>query len=803
LKNASAQQITTDPSPTNAPVETARIGLSIPAAPIVLDLNTAADALPISGHRSIQTAFVDHGRERVQGDRQPLKLTSSKSASSSSVPANSVSTERSASSAQSESGKAKRDRWVKPLAIVSQLESLSKIPVTQTWATEVQQLITLLLKAPSVSSRTSSTILEQLSGKVLELDQIINVIHQQFDDLQVAQTLISRLRRLRYDMEKRIVIWRSIEKLPTHTNRISDMRLASRQQLRFDNLDAQWQSYLKIPQLQNALESLTPNAAAKKAAARLTLARMVSPVLSRAQRNYLDNTVSATLISNLKEVASGDVDQYKLLKAIEWNEQNPSGVASHYINDQFQNLMWSQNADRQLAAAQLQAHYRNANVRLAVSQNMLNRLIPASPAVNEPVREQVLGADVRGRSQIRNRLSVQLVEDPSRIALQLHTDGEVDSNTVAKRSGFEIRNEGIAKFQAFKKFTLDRMGKFSSDSPVASAQAKQRLIGIRSKLDPFPVVNWIARKVAKKKLAQQTPEATMLLEQKIEQSASLKLQQGVESQVAQMQAYLKVNLLEPLVSMDLNPEALQLATTRKRIVMRYRLAGIDQMAADSPRPADSEFDYLSMQLHQSLLNNAIERIEIESQTFTPQSLLQHLSEVIGFNPQNAQADNNRDAEFVFANYDAIRIDFVDGKVRIELNLKSLQVGKGKKWRNITISSTYAPTVIGSQVRLTQEGRIGVKGKRFRIGDQIAVRAIFKVVLPASYQFDTVPKKLADRLNGYALEIRNLNIADGWVGLTYDEVSSGEFPHWSEFQSQPQIYEASRHPSAVRFSDGAY
>jgi len=249
-----------------------------------------------------------------------------------------------------------------------------------------------------------------------------------------------------------------------------------------------------------------------------------------------------------------------------------------------------------------------------------------------------------------------------------------------------------------------------------------------------------------------------------------------------MQAYLKKNLIEPLIAKDLNPEALQLATTNQRLVMRYRLAGLDQMAADSPRPADSEYDYLSLQLHESLINNTIERIEIESETFTPESLIQHLSEVIGFDPANAQTDKKHKAEFEFANFDAIRVDFVEGKVRIEFNLKSLRVGKGKTWRNITISSTYVPTVNGSQILLTQEGMLGVKGKKFRLGDQIAVRAIFKVVLPGSLQFDAVPKQLAGRLNGYGLVISNLNIADGWVGVTFDEVPI----HYS---APTEIYEA--------------
>lgn len=700
------------------------------------------------------------------------------------------------------------------MAIQSQLETLAEIPATRDWAQEVQRLITLLLEEPAVSSSGSAAILMQLEGKVQELDQIAANIHQQFVGMPVADSLSSQLRRLRYDLAKRTTIWRTIQKLPAAQEKPNPLKLASNQRLALDYLDPDWRRYLQIEQLEDEFSSLNPDAAGQKKAARLTLARMVSPSLSNAQRNYVNEIVPASVVTRLKQAAAGEVNQYKLLKAIEWNEQNPSGVATNYINDQFQNLMWSPEPERQDAAAQLQAHYRNANVRLAVSQDMLNRMIPDSPAVNSPVREQVLGADVRGYSQIRNRLSVKLVDDPSRIALQLQTLGEVDSDTVAKRSGFEVRNEGMANFQAFKKLTLDRMGRFSSDRPVASAQARQRLIGMRSKLDPFPVVNWIARRLAEKKVAQQSPEANMLLEQKIKRSAIEQLQEGVESQVAQMKAYLNVNVWEPLTSMDLNPEALQLATNQQRIVMRYRLAGLDQMASDSPRPADSNYDYLSLQFHQSLLNNLIERIEIESQSFTPASLLQHLSEVIGFKPENTPSDSKHEAKFVFANYDAIRVDFVEGKVRIELNLKSLRVGKGKTWRNITVSSTYVPQVSGSQIQLAQEGMIGVKGKKFRIGDQIAVRAIFKLVLPGSYQFDTIPSQLTARLNGYALVIDSLNIADGWVGLTYDEVlreSPLEMPiyesevlgyeTYQSQQSEGTIYQAQG--ESVTISDGSF
>ena len=74
----------------------------------------------------------------------------------------------------------------------------------------------------------------------------------------------------------------------------------------------------------------------------------------------------------------------------------------------------------------------------------------------------------------------------------------------------------------------------------------------------------------------------------------------------------------------------------------------------------------------------------------------------------------------------------------------------------------------------------MKGRRFRLGDQIAVRAIFTVVLPKEYTFQTIPPQLQQNLNGFSLAIEQLNIADGWAGLTYAEMPAyTEMPIYTE------------------------
>jgi len=678
--------------------------------------------------------------------------------------------------------KATRAGWVKPVDIVARLTVLESIGVTQQWSQETKQLIQRLLAEKRISSFESGMLLIEFSQKLTELDQIIAIVNQRFPNLPEARRLTSELSRLQYDVTKRLSIWKALHLLgPRESATASPFSLVAGTRISFDQFDDGWKDFLKLTEVEKSFGALKADSKTQKEAARGSLLRLYSPSLDASQSEYIHQMLGEADIQLLKEAASGPVDHHRLIKAIEKYEHKPSGLAAHYINDQFQNMLWSDDPRNQQAAREIQTHYRNANIRFTVSDRMLNRLIPSSPSVHQPVNERVLGASVNGHSQIQNSLSVELVPDPTRLHLELKTNGRVDSDTVATKSGFEVRNSGLARFQGFKRFAIDRFGNLDGQRSVAHANARNRLVGIRSKLDSFPVVNWIARRIARKKVSEQAPRAKMLLEEKVEDSARQQLNDGVQEKFTMMQAYLKTNLLEPLVAMDLDPEALQTATTPHRLVMRYRLAGLDQMAANSPRPVDGENDYMGVQLHQSLLNNMIERIDISAGSYTPDTLMAHLADVIGFNPNAAPTDDKHDASFVFAKYDPIRIDLQEGKVRIELNLKSLKVGKkGKTWRNITIASTYTPQAIGSQIHLAQHAPIEVKGRRFRLGDQIAVRAIFTVVLPKEYTFQTIPAQMQQHLNGFSLAIEQLNIADGWAGVTFSEIPGyTELPIYSD------------------------
>ena len=676
-------------------------------------------------------------------------------------------------------------KWPAATALVQRLESLPSAPAVDEWASRTRRLLTELTEievSPSFrpSDRSAATaILTQLSQQ----SQQVTALAAQFQGSASkrkhipGQLLVSQLYRVRYALDRRLAVWRHVVRMePTVQNADqSKMRMASRGRVTFRPLDSQWGEYFLLADVQKQFNSLNPNHAGQQQAARRTLARMYSPVLKSEQAEFVEQAFDPTLVSMLKQAASDPVDTAKLLARIELHESRPSGASEFRLNDLYQSLVWSEQPGQQAVGAAIHTHYRNANVRLSVSGELLNRMVPAMPTTLEPVSERVLGAAVSGRSQISNHLQVELIPDPNQVQLRLRTQGTVHSNTVARRDGFAIQNQGLARFQVFKRLAFGREGVDSSEQPVAYSTADQQVVGMRSKLDGVPVVGWLARRAASQKIEQQAPKAKQLVQTKVERQASERMQEQVEQQLHLLRKQTYERVLQPLLALELEPEPVQMSTTHSELIMRYRLAGRDQMAANTARPAEPVGSLCSCQVHQSALNNAIARLELNGNKFTAVELKEHMRQVLGFagqpvDPQAVDAGDEPPAQFEFAPFDAIRVGLNEQALTIQLNLRSLKIGegKGKGWQRLSVTASYVPRVEGGKIVLEQaESGLRLKGKRLRFRDQVAIRTVCEVLFQPSYEITVLSPKFRQRVGGDVM-LSQLVMTDGWLGLSIDD-----------------------------------
>ena len=676
--------------------------------------------------------------------------------------------------------------WPKSVQLVKELATFEKFPVTQAWAARTKELATHLCEETEVIDSDAVRVLMALKQQSEAADNLINMIGradatQQFN-FEAAE-LISELQRFQYRLNRRIEVWAGVidhansiaERKPTPIKTVSLSGLPR-------NLDALlqreipgntgWQDYLAWDDLVNASKVTNMDKKARYAlrvASQKFLARYHSPALTDAHRERFQPFFSPEILEAIRDQASREVSHTKLMKLIELMEQENSGKYAHYLNSEYQNLLWSDDPIANQLAATVDSHWRNANFRVAINERLLNQMLPQMPAMTEPVSERLQGAKISGQSLIENQLRIALIPNPNEIAIGLETIGQVTSETVAKRSGFTFQNRGLADFKVFQKLAFSRTG-VTSEEPLASSTARQRLIGLRGSYDRVPLLGWLSRKIAKQKAEEQTPEAIELTKERVETGAKQRVEQEVNQMVMMLRRGLHQHVLSKLIAMDLEPETVQLSTSQQRIVGRYRIAGRDQMAASQPRPTDFESDLLTVQFHQSTVNNLIERFGLNGQEFNAVTLGQHVEKITGipYKPGNTDTE----ATFQFAKHDGIRVDFEDGIASVKFSFKKFQIGKGRPWKNIAVKAKFNPKYIGTRIVLDRDNVFEVESKSdLRLADQIAIRTAFKVILEKQYAFDIVPAVVRERVPNLTLAIDRFSLAEGWCGVALDNAAN--------------------------------
>jgi len=660
--------------------------------------------------------------------------------------------------------------WVSTKLLVQTLDQLAEQPPTADWATQTKQLLEAAT-AGDLTPQQRTAQLIRLDQQRFNVDQLHLRISQSSLPESDRQLAWAQIQQFQYQLARRTSTWSALAKLDD----VDSDQLAPTQPpiyFQLKGVPVAWSNYLKLRDLRDAFAT-KDDEKAKRSAARQTLARIHSPALQPTQADYVKSLFTAGDIQLLKAYAVRKVNPSTLANRLELYESRPSSRSGYLLNDVLQDLIWSDNPAYQRAAEAIQSHYRNANFRMTVSQAFMSRLLPQLPTIAEPVSETIEGAKISGHSKVSSELKVALIPDDNQLNFQMQTNGHVQSDTVARTKTFRIMNQGQANFQVYKQISVNANGIDASKKAYSTSNGKQLLVGIQSKVDNVPIFGNLARRVAAKKVREQTPEANQLFRRKVSQEAEARVEKEIAKGIQTVRQSANKNLLEPLIAMDLEPTPMQLATTESEIVIRYRLAGRDQLAANTARPASSTQSMIAFQMHQSLINNAIARLGLNGESFNSQELADHLQKVLGVTRNTQPEGEQKEAQFKFAAHDPIRIDFEDNRVKIVINLDSLKVGdKARPMRRLSITAAYTIQADGMQVRLIQDTmgtRVTSRGKRLRIGDRAVVSTVMKMLFEPTYSINALPEQFRDRPQAQSLIISRLVIHDGWLGVEMDDL----------------------------------
>ncbi len=655
--------------------------------------------------------------------------------------------------------------WPQPDSLLTQIDCLAELePEFAKWCEELKRVLTELRKQGELSSDASRGILSELK-QLKELGEREAAARQK-------KPAGARATRITLALARRLAIWNIAARWTPPVTHVafpigfeppaewSATLQSVRTSLSQDAAGQTWVKYLKLAEIHGlALPHLTE--AERRNLARDVLRRMESTQLNDDQLQFLASSPFDKLHQQLALFAVEPLDMVRLLADLEKFEVEPLSINARPISTQYEIARWSADPLERELANLMNAHYRNANVRVAISADFLNRVLPQMTQYDR-VTDNIQGAAVQGESHTATRLRIILFPDRWRWRMGLEARGEVNSSTSSTKGPATFYQDGYSQFRARKLLTIDRRN-ISLFGAEATAASSNTLTDYETEYDGIPIFNSIARSIARQQYDETSGNAKYEVENKIAGRASRTLDQQVGARVNQASTQLQSHLLAPLQALDLDPTAIDMETTESRLIARYRLAGHEQLGSSTPRPQAPGDSWLSAQIHQSAVNNMLAHLNLEGERKELRALYAEISGLFVQKKVPIPADIPENVFATFADHDAVYIDCEKGRVRVTIRLKELAHEK-LKWKNFVVRAYYVPDPDQKSANLVRDGVIELIGKNLRFGDQVALRGIFSKVLSKNRNINLINESLAKSKALKDLHVSQFAIQDGWVGI---------------------------------------
>lgn len=717
------------------------------------------------------------GEETVASSKDPA---SSESSPSDANGRPTLQVRRSKSSKESEpvrearevDGLAATTTWPHAEALRQAFAELAQDSEANAWASEVLAALDKLEAVSSFGAPEAAAELTRLRGLSETARQQVTV--------RESTPLHTRLLRANYGLQRRVALWQALQlagsarpegAIPVVSRKeLTDATAAVDAFLATTGRQIEWRRFLLLDDVSKTLKSSGDVTTEGRALARCILARLDSTHLTPTQAKFLDRPVIEKWTELLQKWAVEPVDQVELARLVERYESEPSGLIAREIARANQVLRWAPDQRLTEVGTQLNLHYRNANVRVAVSSEFANRLMPPLRYFEAPVDDVIRNTRVVGTSQTAARSRVVLFSDRAKWNVGLDVLGSVASETQGQRGPAVFFQDGQARFHARKLIFVDHQG-IQTKPAFGVAEAASKLTGVETDFDGVPLMNRLARSIAQRQYDEQSTLAQSEVETRIANEASRRLDDEVAQILADGQKRLQSQLIKPLADLGLEPTPIDFETTRTRLIARYRLAGSHQLAAHSPRPQAPSNSLVSVQVHESALNNLIEQLRLNGRQVGLEELIREVAQRIGRPNPQLPDDLPEEVTVRFAAEDAVRLKLEDGKVVVTIQVAELRHGRESQWKNFFVRAAYVPRMTGRKVELVRDGIIELGGDRRRIGDQVALRAIFAKVLSKNRPIPLVPAAVIERREFADLEASQAVVEDGWLGVTLAQAPS--------------------------------
>ena len=328
---------------------------------------------------------------------------------------------------------------------------------------------------------------------------------------------------------------------------------------------------------------------------------------------------------------------------------------------------------------------------------------------------------------------------------------------------------------------MDPLG-FKVTAEATEVESQQHLRGMSTDFDGLPILGDFLRVVIREQFNQQSGPAKRIMHRIIADEADQEFDKQLQEKMDKAQVELQRRLIGPLEALNLNPMVVAMSTTEDRLMIRYRIANQAQMASHTARPRAPSDSLLSMQVHQSAVNNAIAQLGLSDRTWNLVELGGKMATMLGKEGWTPPADLPQDVMIRFAPSRPVSIEMVDNQLILTLRIMELSQGQSKIERFI-VRSTYVPVAEGLNAGLVRDGVVSIDGPRLSIRDRLPLRAIFAKVFVSKPQIPLISDSLVKDPRAEGLAVTQMEVCDGWLAIAIADSKSPLAPEVAERSAQ--------------------
>ncbi|KAA5545931.1 hypothetical protein FYK55_03185 [Roseiconus nitratireducens] len=638
-------------------------------------------------------------------------------------------------------------------------------------------------------SRTVKSLLDELHSARRLGDSKVGEVLSELDDLQQqASVRAERLRARRqqvawlqaaYALERRLAVWKPIHEInsgqrPLRLSSDKDVATVSdsirvlREALPATGDVDGWVAFLLLDELQSSF--VASDEETRRELAQTFLARLHWPTLAPEHRQWLNEPAVQDLASAVRPWATSGIDYASLLHQIERAESNSIDLVTAEIAESMRALRASDHPQAKRLAKNLDVHYRNANLRFAIRKDLIAYLLPEIPPREVPVRTNLLGSRVTGISRIDSDLQLRLIPAKRRWELQLETVGNVTTRSTGLRGPAVFNTDSENSFTAATPITVLPTD-VNVGSSVVDVAGGSKLRDIRTDYDGWPLVGTLVRRIAESEYWKNAPLSQRIAGTRLSNQVGSEIDQRISDKLADASQRFSDSILGPLNHLQLDPTVIDMETTPSRLVARYRMAGDWQLAAMTPRPRAPSDSMMSVQLHQSAINNTLEQLVPQQEMMPLEEMLRECYALLGMQPPELNEDFPEDVSVQFARHRPITVEIENGKAFITMRIIRLHQGDRVRLSNFIVRAAYKPNIDGLAASLERDGHLSISGPGMSFRQRLPVRAIFNKVFSPNQTYSlTAPELLQERVPE-GTQISQLELRDGWIGVAISQRES--------------------------------